>query len=157
MKIPITHWGYAELEGVKFILEPWKEQDEACPFEMIYPKNPCPHMGLSEKNIVKWKKVAYLDDDTLSAKRCLKLIPKGINLVNTEYTLIHSKYLPSKLTLKKYLTYTNAIPLFIYGIDSGADMSKLLSLINLECPRPIYFSGKSDIPLPTKIIRYKEK
>ena len=157
MKLPITHWGYAELEGVKFFLEPWNEPEEACPFEMIYPKNPCPHMNLSEENLVNWDRVAYLDDDSLSAKRCLELIPKNLRLVNSEYTLIHAKYLPPRLTLKKYLTLTNAIPLFIYGIDGDDDINKLLSLTTLECPRPIYFSGKSDIPLPTKITRYKEK
>lgn len=156
MKMPITHWGCAELEGVKFFLEPWKEIDEACPYEMINPKFPCPHMNLSESNLVSWHKSAYYDDNTLTAKRCMNLIPKDLTLVDFDLTFIHAKYMPGKNALVKLLKLTNALPLFIYGIDGSDNMYKLLSLTKLECPRPIYFSGQSDIPLPLNIKRFKE-
>lgn len=158
MKIPITHWGYAELEGVKFFFEPWKEVEEACPFELVIsPSLPCPHYNLSEETLRNWDKFVYLDDNTLSAKRCLSLIPEGLTLVNNSYTLVHARYTPGRNALKKLLTLTNALPLFIYGIDESTNINDLLELTKLECPRPIYFSGQSDVPIPYSIKRYKEK
>lgn len=161
MKIPITHWGYVDVEGVRFFVEPetYKEMDKKIiPFEMIHPNRHCPHVNLNESNYIEHPyKYVYLDDDSLSVKKCLNIIPEGVMLADRNYTFIHAKYSPGPGVLIKYLNLTNAIPLFIYGIDCNVNLSRLFSLTRMDCPRPLFFSGSSDVPIPSYIKRIKEK
>lgn len=155
-KILIHHWGRHKLEDMTFYIEPNSEDYEVGPFKLDDENMPCPHSGLNSTNFKNWKKVAYVDDNSLTAKRIMKLIPKNLSVVG-RYTFFHAKYMPAKSNLLKYLNMTNAIPVFIYGIDNSVDFDKLLSLVQLEVPRPVYFSGQSDVPVPVKIKRYKER
>lgn len=152
-KIPVDCWGVHELEGVVFYLEPDTIDDELCPYGMIAGVGKCPHKGLSKETAVDWEKFAYVPDPSLRADKCLELIPEGLNIGNKYETFIHAKYLPPKKILLDLLKRTNALPLFIYGIDMNVNINDLLTLTQLPCPRPIYFSGDPFVPVPTFIKR----
>lgn len=153
IKRNITHWGKYNLEGVDFYLEPETIQDGLCPFTCILNMPICPHRGLSKETSKKWLRFAYIQDETLSAKRCLKMIPRGLEITDEGLVFVHSKFMPSKKRIVELLSLTNALPLFIYGIDSFTDVSKFSVLTELMVPRPIYFSGDPYVPFPAHIKR----
>lgn len=147
-KIQTDHWGLHELDGVKFFLEPNMDND-VCPFG--FPRGlPCPHMGLGEYNYKKWHKSAYVVDETLTSNKCQKLIPNSLETVQG-LTFLHARYLPRKERLLQMLNMTNALPLFIYGIDERINFWDLLTFVQMDPVRPIYFSGNSYVPVPKNI------
>lgn len=152
-KVTINHWGKHNFEGMDFYLEPETIQDELCPFTCRLNMPLCPHLGLNEKTYRKWHRVAYVQDETLKANRCLKMIPKGLTIRDEGLVFVHSKFMPTKPRLLKLLEITNALPLFIYGIDINTDLEKLLVLAELRMPRPIYFSGDPYVPFPAEYKR----
>nr|DAT12613.1 MAG TPA: hypothetical protein [Caudoviricetes sp.] len=150
-KIPISYWGVHELEGVKFYLEPGTVDDDFCPFYPVRNIVECPHRGLSEKTTRNWYKAAYIRSDTMKADKCLEMVPEGLILDDKTFTFFHAKLMPGRSFLLKALRMTNALPVFIYGIDMGTDMDKLLPFTQLQDPRPIYFCGDPYVPVPPYI------
>lgn len=152
-KKTITHWGKFNFEGMDFYLEPESMDDELCPFTCKLNMPLCPHLGLNETNFKEWHKVAYIKDETLKVKRCLEMIPSSLKIRDEGLVFLHSKFMPPKPRLLNILTLTNALPVFIYGIDMNTDINKLLVLTELMMPRPIYFSGDPYVPFPAEIQR----
>lgn len=152
-KVTINCWGKHTFEGMDFYLEPENVTDELCPFTCKLNMPLCPHSGLNKSTCPNWEKVAYIRDETLKVNRCLEMIPEGLTIRDEGLVFVHSKYMPPKPRLLTLLGLTNALPLFIYGIDINTDIEKLLVLTHLMMPRPIYFSGDPYIPFPIDIKR----
>lgn len=147
-KIQTDHWGLHELDGVRFFLEP-NMDSRSLPFS--FPKElPCPHINLGKDTYKKWHKAAYIIDETLTSEKCQRLIPDGLEVV-PGLTFLHAKYLPRKERMLQMMNMTNALPLFIYGIDQNINFWDLLVYARMDPIRPIYFSGSQYVPVPRDV------
>jgi hypothetical protein len=140
-------WGVREYEGLKFYIEPNSEKHPLCPFS--YPSKilDCPHSGLCEETYKKWKKIKFIEDDSLGYKKLEKLIPKGLT-IKPNLTFINADFLPPSQKIKNLLNLTNAVPLMIYGLKLRHDYDYIFNLARSSEIRPVYISGSSAIPVP---------
>ena len=152
----LTHWGHHIYEGVDFYIEPGFEVPEFCNMQLPPKTLRCPHEGLNFQNNKKWETLAYVYVDDWEELR--KLLPENMN-VDMDITFVSPwQILDRPYMLGNLTKTTNALPLFIFGVNLDLNYNRLFSMIkSTRCVRPIYVCGARDIPIPKEFKKLEIK